>query len=111
MDISLVFTPEFTPEFFDKSSEAWLLNKNKHKGGSYSYKCLYIHSNGKHCKSAVESTYNARRQYSRHPEWDLMKKSESPDTYCIKHRLRGPFKESLNQLGANIHTLHLEEDA
>jgi hypothetical protein len=31
-------TAEFTPEFFDLSSRAWMANK-KRKGASYSYKC------------------------------------------------------------------------
>lgn len=39
---------EFTPEFFNESSRAWLINKIK-MGSAYSYKCDYIHSNKKQC--------------------------------------------------------------
>ncbi len=40
---------EFTAEFFDQSSKAWIENKIK-CGTSYVYKCIYIHSNQKQCK-------------------------------------------------------------
>ena len=44
---------EFTSDFFDESSRAWLSNKVR-CGSSYAYKCAYIHSNTKQCiKSAV----------------------------------------------------------
>jgi hypothetical protein len=40
---------EFTPEFFDNSSNAWMQNKIK-CGTAYTYRCEYIHSNKKNCK-------------------------------------------------------------
>ena len=46
---------EFTSEFFDNASNAWVENKIRHRG-SYVYKCAYIHSNNKQCSKA--STIN-----------------------------------------------------
>lgn len=43
---------EFTPEFFDISSKAWMENKIK-SDGMYYYRCNYIHSNGKRCIKQV----------------------------------------------------------
>jgi hypothetical protein len=40
---------EFTSEFFDESSKAWLSNKVR-CGLVYAYKCTHIHSNTKQCK-------------------------------------------------------------
>lgn len=37
---------------FDDASAAWRENKIARKGGAFSYKCSYIHSNGKLCKKA-----------------------------------------------------------
>jgi hypothetical protein len=48
---------EFTPEFFDESSRAWLENKVR-MGAGYTYKCDYIHSNTKQCrKPAILSNF------------------------------------------------------
>lgn len=45
---------EFTSEFFDQASKAWLENKVRY-GASYRYKCAYIHSNKKQCSKPVVS--------------------------------------------------------
>ena len=37
---------------FDEASAAWRENKIPRKGGAFSYKCMYVHSNGKLCKKA-----------------------------------------------------------
>ena len=45
---------EFTPEFFDAASAAWMENKTKKENCTYVYKCNYRHMNGKVCgKKAV----------------------------------------------------------
>jgi len=43
---------EFTPEFFDKASQAWRKNK-KRQGESWVYICTYIHSDGKRCNRRI----------------------------------------------------------
>jgi len=43
---------EFTSEFFDESSRAWMENKIRF-GASIKYKCKYIHSNQKPCNKPV----------------------------------------------------------
>ena len=45
---------EFTPEFFDKSSQAWMANKIRN-GSGIAYKCVYIHSNSTQCSKAALS--------------------------------------------------------
>ena len=40
---------EFTKEFFDQSSEAWLQNKIR-RGHSMAYKCTALTQEGKSCK-------------------------------------------------------------
>ncbi len=48
---------EFTKEYFDSSSKAWIENKVR-IGQMYFYKCKYIHSNGKQCsKSSMINDY------------------------------------------------------
>lgn len=39
-----------TSATFDEASAAWRENKIARKGGAFSYKCSYIHSNAKLCK-------------------------------------------------------------
>ncbi len=43
---------EFTSEFFDDASRAWLANK-KRVGASYVYMCIHIKSNQTQCKNRV----------------------------------------------------------
>jgi hypothetical protein len=51
---------EFTSEFFDQSTQAWLQNKIR-CGHSYAYKCDYIHSNKKQCNQpSTHSNYCKR---------------------------------------------------
>lgn len=45
---------EFTPEFFEESSRAWMENKVR-VGAQILYRCEYIHSNQKRCKKAAVS--------------------------------------------------------
>ena len=45
---------EFTPEWFDLSSRAWLANK-KRSGYSYTYKCGL-----ENCKNKVKNTLNCK---------------------------------------------------
>lgn len=45
---------EFTPEWFDLSSRAWLANK-KRSGYSYTYKCGL-----ENCKNKVKNTINCK---------------------------------------------------
>ncbi len=42
---------EFTKEFFDQSSEAWMRNKMR-KGYSMAYVCIALTQEGKSCKRA-----------------------------------------------------------
>lgn len=44
---------DFDSNFFNEASIAWRLNKISHKGGAFSYKCFYIHSNGKKCNKQI----------------------------------------------------------
>lgn len=53
---------EFTPQFFDESSKAWLENKVK-CGAGYAYKCEYIHSNQKHCKKPATNNNLCKQHY------------------------------------------------
>lgn len=53
---------EFTPEFFDQSSNAWRENKIR-CGASYTYKCLYIHSNNKHCHHPATNLTFCKRHF------------------------------------------------
>jgi hypothetical protein len=43
---------EFTAEFFEESSRAWMENKVR-KGQFVLYRCAYIHSNTRNCSSAA----------------------------------------------------------
>lgn len=80
---------EFTQEFFKNASDMWRLNKIRLHGGSFIYKCNYIHSNNRKCTKAIQFT----------------QKNKYNDIYCKKHK----FKESLDQKASNIHIHHLEE--
>ena len=40
---------EFTSDFFDKASAAWMENKKKKENCTYVYKCAYIHTDGNIC--------------------------------------------------------------
>jgi hypothetical protein len=53
---------EFTPEFFDESSRAWLENKVR-MGAGYTYKCDYIHSNTKQCRKPAVITTFCKQHY------------------------------------------------
>ncbi len=53
---------EFTPQFFDESSKAWLENKVR-CGHSYAYKCQYIHSNKKQCSHPDTHSGYCKRHY------------------------------------------------
>jgi hypothetical protein len=53
---------EFTPEFFDEASKAWLQNKVR-CGASYAYKCEYIHSNQKQCKKPITHSTFCKQHY------------------------------------------------
>ena len=55
--------PEFSKEWFDLSSAAWKMNKNKKPNGCYAYQCTYIHSKGRKCTKDVV-TFN--RKCKRH---------------------------------------------
>lgn len=43
---------EFTSEFFDNASKAWLENKIR-CGCAYAYRCSYTHSNHRKCVKVV----------------------------------------------------------
>jgi len=45
--------PEFSKAWFDLSSAAWKLNKNKKPNGCYAYQCTYILSKGRKCTKDV----------------------------------------------------------
>lgn len=53
---------EFTPQFFDESSKAWMENKVR-CGASYAYKCSYIHSNKKRCEYPGTHSDYCKRHY------------------------------------------------
>lgn len=44
---------EFTKEFFDQSSEAWMKNKVR-KGHSMAYICIALTQDGKSCKRSAQ---------------------------------------------------------
>jgi hypothetical protein len=60
--MSLPGNSEFTPEFFNQSSNAWMENKIR-MGASYSYKCAYIHSNSKKCQHPATFNEYCKRHY------------------------------------------------
>jgi hypothetical protein len=43
---------EFTVEFFDESSKAWMENKVR-KGAMILYRCSYVHSTSRKCSKAA----------------------------------------------------------
>jgi hypothetical protein len=43
---------EFTAEFFDESSRAWMENKVR-KGAMTLYRCSYVHSTSRKCSKAA----------------------------------------------------------
>ena len=47
---------EFTSEFFDESSRAWMENKIR-KGTMILYRCHYTHSTSRRCSKAAESRF------------------------------------------------------
>ncbi len=53
---------EFTAEFFEESSRAWMENKVR-KGQFVLYKCAYIHSNTRHCSSGATHSGFCKRHY------------------------------------------------
>ena len=48
--------PEFSPEWFDLSSQAWRTNKKEKANGMFMYVCEHICSNTKQCKKEVFKT-------------------------------------------------------
>lgn len=44
---------EFTSEFFDTASAAWMDNKRKRPNGCYVYTCMYTHNDGALCNKTV----------------------------------------------------------
>jgi len=54
---------EFTAEWFEASSKAWLINKRQIKPGVYTYKCIYQHSNTRFCNRDVYKTEHLCRQH------------------------------------------------
>ncbi len=40
---------------FDEASKVWRSNKIFNKNGTISYKCTYIHSNGKRCSKPIQN--------------------------------------------------------
>ena len=47
---------EFTSEFFDECSRAWMENKVR-KGAMIQYRCHYTHSTSRRCPKAAEPIY------------------------------------------------------
>ena len=46
---------EFTSDFFDQASAAWMDNKKKKENCTYVYKCTYTHTDGKTCGKKASS--------------------------------------------------------
>jgi len=44
---------EFTPEFFDAASAAWMANKTRKPNCTVVYKCLYSYENKQQCGKKV----------------------------------------------------------
>lgn len=44
---------EFSPEWFDQSSAAWMLNKKKLTNCTYAYVCSHSITRNRSCKNAV----------------------------------------------------------
>ena len=62
MKINLPGNSEFTSDFFDKSSHAWMENKIR-VGLSVQYRCCYNHSNGRPCKKPGNIQLNNENSY------------------------------------------------
>lgn len=73
---------------FDEASAAWRANKKRLVGGWFAYRCVYIHSSGKHCMKAVGKP--KRPTYLIRDDW-CAAHSYSGDltNYCWRHRFRG----------------------
>lgn len=53
---------EFTPQYFDESTKAWMENKVR-CDAAYSYKCSYIHSNNKQCHHPSTQNEYCKRHF------------------------------------------------
>lgn len=58
---------EFTSEWFDESSRAWLANKKKKDNCTYVYICQAINSKGTLCKKPVYKTFSTCRNHITNP--------------------------------------------
>ena len=73
---------------FDEASAAWRENKVYKGKGVFAYKCIYIHSNGKHCSRSV---YAQIPKYETHPQWSRQR--QTSDTYCKQHLVHGKLRD------------------
>jgi len=73
---------EFTSAFFDTSSEAWRSNKVR-VGPMFTYRCEYIHSNGKRCPKAIIPKQKLDCGFLE----DCYKKVNHSTRFCHRHRL------------------------
>jgi hypothetical protein len=55
---------EFTREFFDQSSAAWMENKIR-KGAMILYRCVYVHSSSRKCTKAAKPKGEYCSQHTR----------------------------------------------
>ncbi len=72
---------------FDEASIAWRENKRYKGKGFFTYRCEYIHSDGKHCNRDVYSQTTPK--YATHPQWTGHRITS--DTYCKQHMRRAKF--------------------
>ena len=54
--MSLQGNAEFTREWFDECSKEWMKNKTR-KGYATLYKCEHIHTNGRRCHKAQQTSF------------------------------------------------------
>ena len=54
---------EFSKTWFDLSSNAWKMNKNKKPNGCYAYQCAYMLSKGRKCTKDVVTLHTMCKKH------------------------------------------------
>ena len=62
---------EFTKEYFEEASKAWMKNKRKLKDCYYVYTCSYVDKDGNKCKNDIK--YRSNHSCVKH-YWKLINK-------------------------------------
>jgi hypothetical protein len=80
---------------FDEASTYWRKNKINIGNGFFTYRCMYIHNNGKTCGKAVEYYDRLKKTENMHPDWNTTIISKDIYRFCKRHKVSGPLKEYL----------------